>query len=365
MISFLKTSRNLIFGQKIICGMNFLYKMHTFLSSFKKVLKQITRCGQLLQHRFSYLCCSNIYFYYQYNKMKSMKLMTKAMFVIAFMLISSASWAQIKTPQPSPLGKVTQTIGLTDVTITYSRPSVKGRTIFGDLVQYDKRWRTGANATTKINFSDEVTVEGTKIPAGEYVLLTIPGKDEWTIIINKNLKLSGDGGKEYKTEEDVANFKVKPTKLSDKVETFTINFTDLTMNAANIELAWENTSVKFKVIGEVDTKVMAEIQEKMAAAEATSTSYYQAARYYFENNKDKKKALEWINKAIEKDKEPKYWMVHVQAKIQAANGDYKKAIETAKRSSELAKAAENPEYVAMNEKLISEWNAKSGGGKKK
>lgn len=285
-----------------------------------------------------------------------MKLLSKATFLIAFMLISSASWAQLKTPQPSPLGKVTQTVGLTDITITYSRPSVKGRVIFGELVPFGKRWRTGANATTKINFSDEVTVEGKKIPAGEYVLLTIPGKDEWTIIINKNLKLSGDGGKEYKTEEDVANFKIKPATSCNTVETFTIQFADLAMNEANIELAWEKTSVKFKVIGEVDTKVMAEIEEKMTGTDISGTTYYQAARYYFENNKDKKKALEWINKAVEKD--PKYYIVHVQAKIQAANGDYKKAIESAKRSMQLAKEAENTEYVAMNEKLIAEWSKK-------
>lgn len=254
-------------------------------------------------------------------------------------------------PQPSPLGTVTQKVGLADVSITYSRPSAKGRSIFGDLVPFDKLWRTGANASTKIKISEEVTLEGNKVPAGEYALLTIPGKAEWVIILNKDLRVSGEAN--YKQSEDLLRFKVKPQKTDSKVETFTIQFADLTSNTAYIELQWENTLVRFKLETEVDSKVMADIESKLINP---TGMYYQAARYYFDNNKDLKQALEWINKATEKQQQ--YWVMHLKAKIQAANGDYKGAIQTAEKAKNLAAEAKNDEYVKMNEALITEYKKK-------
>jgi hypothetical protein len=286
--------------------------------------------------------------------MKNLNLLSKAAFMAVFMLITSASWAQIKTPQPSPGAKVTQTVGLSDITIAYSRPSAKGRKIFGDLVPFDQKWRTGANTSTKITFPDEITVGGIKVPAGDYALVTIPGKTEWTIILNKNTTMGGNLGKDYKTTDEVANFKVKPTTMSNMVETFTINFTDLTMNTANIELAWENTSVKFNISTDIDSRIMADIKEKTSGT--TATTYFQAARYYYDANKDMKQALEYINKAVEMD--PKFYIVHLQAQILAKTGDYKKAIDAAKRSMQLAKDADNTDYVALNEKAIAEWSKK-------
>lgn len=262
--------------------------------------------------------------------------------------------AQLAMPAPSPLGTVTQKVGLTDITIKYSRPSVKGRKVFGDVVGYGKAWRTGANQATMISFKDDVTIEGNKVPAGDYALYTIPTENEWTVVLNKNTKLGGNTS-DYKEAEDVARFKVKPTKTADKTETLTINFADVTPSTANVEVLWENTSVKFKVATEVESKVMAQIQEKVinGGANVAPDMYASAAVYYLENNKDPKQALEWIKKANEK--EPKFWNMHTQAKLEAKNKDYKNAIKSAEKSIALAKEAKNDDYVKMNEKVIADW----------
>ena len=280
----------------------------------------------------------------------------KTSFLVAFsaLLLSSTQVnAQLAMPAPSPMGTVTQRVGLTEMTVKYSRPSVKGRKIFGEVVGYGKGWRTGANQSTLISFKDEVTVEGTKVPAGEYALYTIPTENEWTIVLNKNIKAGGNIG-DYKEAEDVARFKVKPTKAEDKTETFTINFADLTPSTANVELLWDKTSVKFKVTTEVESKVMAQIQEKVINGKDVAPDMYAAAAvYYNDNNKDSKQALDWIKKANEKD--PKFWNLHTQAKLEAKNKDYKNAIKSAEKSKELAKTAKNDDYVRMNDERIAEW----------
>lgn len=196
-------------------------------------------------------------------------------------------------------------------------------------------------------------MEGTKVPKGEYALYTIPAATEWTVILNKNTKLGGNT-QDYKTEEDVARFKVKPTQTVTKTETLTINFADLTPATANLEILWENTSVKFKIVTEVESKVMAQIQQQVVNGQNVSPDLYAAAAvYYFENNKDPKLALDWIKKANEK--EPKFWNLHTQAKIQAKNKDLKGAIVSAEKSIALAKEAKNQDYVRMNENAIAEW----------
>ena len=260
----------------------------------------------------------------------------------------------IKMPAPSPAQKVEQAVGLGTITVDYSRPSMKGREIFGDLVPYGKLWRTGANASTKIKFSDDVTIEGNKVPAGEYALYTIPGKDEWTIIIHKNTKHWGDGGQDYKPEEDLVRFKVKPQQNPRKVESFTINFTNLTADGTDVEILWDRTMVPFTVKTDVDTRVMSQIDAQVAKnPNATPGLYAAAANYYFETNRDLKQAHEWMKKANEKD--AKFWNLHTQAKIEAKMKNYKQAIKTAEKSMELAKAANNADYVSLNEKAIAEW----------
>lgn len=271
---------------------------------------------------------------------------------------AATAQAQIKMPAGSPASKIEQAVGLSTVTVEYSRPSMKGREIFGDLVPMDKLWRTGANASTKIKFSDDVTIEGNKVPAGEYALYSIPGKSEWTIVLHKNTKHWGDGGAEYKQAEDQLRFKVKPQQNPRETESFTINFANLKADAADVEILWDNTIAAFTVKTDVDSKVMAQIQEKVVNnKDAKPADYAAAASYYFEADKDDKQALAWIKKANATD--AKFWNVHLQAKIEAKLKDYKTAIKTAEKSKAMAQEAKNADYVALNDKMIASWkNAK-------
>jgi hypothetical protein len=272
---------------------------------------------------------------------------------IALFLMGSQATAQIKMPAASPTATLKQAVGITDVTVEYSRPSIKGRKIFGDLAPYGRLWRTGANASTKLTFSDEVLLDGNKVPAGKYALYTIPGEKEWTIIIHKNTEHWGDGGNAYKAAEDLVRFKVTPKKLSDKVETFTIGLADQTNNGATLQIMWENTLVPVKITTDVDSKVMSQIQQQVVNGTNVSAGLYAAAaNYYAENNKDLKQALTWIKQANEKD--PKFYTMHQQAKIQARLKDYKGAAATAQKSIEMAKKESNADYVALNEKLLAE-----------
>jgi hypothetical protein len=280
--------------------------------------------------------------------MKSISILSVA-FAMIFLSTAGIIKAQINTPRPSPGSTVTQKIGLAEVSVNYSRPSMKGRKVFGDVVPFDKIWRTGANEPTKLSFSDTVTVEGKKLAPGDYALYTIPGMTDWTIIIGKNPKVqAGD----YKDEQEAARFKVTAEKGCSDVETFTIDFTNLTTNSAYLQLSWERTIIKFKIENEVDSKVMAQIKQKMEDTQV----YYQAASYYYDTNRDMNQALEWVNKATAKD--PKFYMLHLKAKIQVRLKDCKGAIETAQKSNELAKIAKNDEYVKFNEKLIADCKEK-------
>jgi hypothetical protein len=270
--------------------------------------------------------------------------------LVVLMLGSSAAHAQIAMPQPSPAATVTQKVGVADVSVSYSRPSARGRKVFGDLLPYGQLWRTGANAATKLTFSDEVSLNGNKVPAGEYSLFTIPGKDEWTVMINKNAKASAN---DYKESEDVVRLKVKPTRTAAPYETFTIDFSDLTSNGASMNIKWENTKVALKLETDVDSRVMAQIKEKVIDnAEPKPQDLYAASIYYLDNNKDLKQALTWMNKATEKD--PQFWQLHQKARLQAKLKDYKNAESTARKSIELAKVAKNDDYVRLNEKLLAE-----------
>lgn len=284
--------------------------------------------------------------------------------VVATLLAAPAAQAQITTPQPSPKSTVTQRVGLTDVTITYSRPGVKNRPIFGDsttkaVVPYGKRWRTGANATTSIKFSDDVTIEGQKVPAGEYGLYTIPTATTWTVVLSKDLKRGADVNG-FKKEDNVASFTIKPYKLATKVETFTISFADLTPATASVDMLWDMTGAKFKVMADVDSKVLAQINEKVVKnASPSAGDLAAAAVYYNDNNKDLKQALTWIQKANATD--PKFWNVNTEARIRLKMKDYKGAITAAEQSKKLALASTPPntEYAKMADELVAE--AKKGG----
>lgn len=274
-------------------------------------------------------------------------------FAIAAMLfcIGGESFSQLETPQPSPKGKIEQRVGVMNVSVSYSRPGIKGRKIFGGLVPYGQEWRTGANDPTTITISDPAKFEGHEIPAGAYSLYTIPGEQEWTIIVNKKTS----GGREEK--EDLASFKVKPVRVSGPIETFTINISDIGISSANLELAWENTVVKFHMEFDVDTKVMAAIKKSTENPySGVAGMYYQSASYYFETKKDLNVALEWVNKSLEMNKNP-YWVWRLKSQIQAALKDYKGAIASAEMSKERAKEAKNDQFVKINEDAIAEWKA--------
>lgn len=257
--------------------------------------------------------------------------------------------AQLKVPAPSPSQTLKQAMGLSEITIDYSRPSAKGRTIYGDVVPFGKVWRTGANAATKITFGEDVKVEGNAVAAGTYALYSIPNKDNWEIMLYKDLTLGGNVA-EYKKENELVRFTVKAKTLADKVETFTIDVADVASNSASIALVWEKTRVAFNVTADIDSKIMKSIENNVVN---DNRPYFQAANYYYENNKDLAKASEWADKAIEAN--PKaFWIVLLKAKIQTKQNDKKGAIATAEKVIALATEAKNDDYVAMAKKLIAE-----------
>ena len=268
----------------------------------------------------------------------------------------TAAVAQIDTPQPSPAGSVYSKVGLTDVTIDYSRPGVKGRKIFGEgdsyLQPYGVLWRTGANSGSKVTFSTEVTVAGTKVPAGEYLIFSTPGKDEWTVSLYSDLSLGGNVNG-YDVANEVVKTTVKAIKLSSPVERLTFNIADISEDnsKAAIQMSWADASFKLPI--EVsfveDVKKAIEKQTKVNPA-----VYVQAANFYFAQNIELEKALEYMNMYLAVGENSKqFWNVHTKAKIQAALGKKKEAIATAKESMETAKASGNDfGYVKRNKDLI-------------
>ncbi|MBK8557754.1 MAG: DUF2911 domain-containing protein [Lewinellaceae bacterium] len=275
--------------------------------------------------------------------------------LFSLMLMGLSATAQIKTPAPSPTGRIYQEFGLTTIEVEYSRPSVKGRKIFGDLVPFGEMWRTGANAATKLTFGDDVKVGGVAITKGQYALYTIPGQKEWEIIIYKNTNFWGTPGKDFSESDVAARFKVPSQAEPELEETFTININNIRNASADVELIWENTRVVIPITLDTDSKVMADIKSQMDGPSVNT--YYQSARYYFEEKKDMNLALAWIQMALDKGGE-KFWMVRLKAQILAELGRYKDAIETANRSTELAKADGNGDYPRMNEKSIADWKKK-------
>ncbi|MBP7810226.1 MAG: DUF2911 domain-containing protein [Bacteroidia bacterium] len=278
------------------------------------------------------------------NKIKTL---TGAL-AIAAMTTTSVN-AQLKTPAPSPLQTLKQAFALSDITIEYSRPSAKGRVVYGDVVPFGSVWRTGANSSTKITFGEDVKVEGAELKAGTYALYSIPNKDSWDLMFYKDLTLGGDVSN-YKAENEVLKIKVKPSALTEKVETFAINVADITANSASIELMWEKTRVAFKVTAEIDAKIMKTIENTIVK---DNRPYFQAASYYYENDKDLKLAGEWVDKAIANN--PKaYWVVLLKAKIQYKAKDLKGASATAEQAKALAAADKDDAYVKNAEKIIAD-----------
>lgn len=282
--------------------------------------------------------------------------MKKLIYAVAFMLATYAIEAQVKTPQPSPKTTVQQVVGLTDVTLDYSRPSAKGRTIFGDLVPFGKLWRTGANLNSMITFSDDVTIDGKVLPKGKYALFTVPKADTWEIIFYKTTDNWGTP-EEFKEEDVALRANAKPVLTDRRVETFTLSIGNITNDAADLEIAWEKTFVALKF--EVPSKKAAMASIAKVLAGPTAGDYFSAAQYYYQANIDHNKALEFINKAIGMVKpgdDAPFWHLRLKSLIQAKLGDKKGAIETAKLSLAGAQKEKNDDYVKMNNDSIKEWS---------
>lgn len=274
--------------------------------------------------------------------------MKKILFgALLLVCVASASAQAIKTPQPSSTTTVKQEFGLSNVELSYSRPNMKGRKVFGDLVPYNAVWRTGANNATTITFGDDVSVGGTRVPAGKYGLLTIPGATEWTIILTKQTDVTSPAS--YKPGEDVVRVKAVPQKLPMTIESFTIMFDEVKASSMQVGIMWENTWVGFNVTTDIDTKVMKQIDDAM---NKDNKPYYQAAMYYMDNGKDLAKANEWFDKAIAQNPSA-FWIWHQKANCLAKLGRKSDAVAAANKSIELAKAAKNDDYVALNNKLLA------------
>ncbi|WP_121354812.1 DUF2911 domain-containing protein [Flavisolibacter nicotianae] len=269
--------------------------------------------------------------------------LTLALLCCAFLSATEAQ--QLRTPAPSPTQTIQQDFGISSMQLIYSRPGMKGRKIFGDLVPFGKVWRTGANAATRIKFNDDVLIGGQPLKAGEYALYTIPGENEWEVIINKG---SANWGTEYKQEDDLLRTKVKSLKLNDPVETFTMQFDNVKPASAELKIMWEKTAVAVPITTDIDSKVMAQIDNLM---NKDNRPYFNAAMYYMESGKDLNQAVSWFNKAIEQNPNA-YWIYHQKANALAKLGKKDEARQTAAKSMELAKAQKNDDYVKLNEKLL-------------
>ncbi|WP_336068959.1 DUF2911 domain-containing protein [Mesoflavibacter sp. CH_XMU1404-2] len=263
--------------------------------------------------------------------------------------------AQIETPQPSPSQKMEQKVGLTDVTVEYSRPSMKGRTIFGDLVPYGKLWRTGANQNTMVTFSTDVMVGESTLKAGSYAIFSKPNKDNWEVIFYSDTNNWGTPQK-WDDSKVAAKVNAKVYDIPMDIETFTVSFDDLTNDSAVLGIMWEKTYVAVKFEVPTDKAVTAAINNVMNGPSADD--YYAAARYYLESGKDINKAVVWMDKAIEMTKEnPRFWWLRQQSLIKAKAGDKKGAIKAAKASLEGAEKAGNADYIKMNKDSLKEWGA--------
>ena len=284
--------------------------------------------------------------------------MKKIIFVLATIIANFVIHAQVKTPQSSPHSALTQVVGLTDVTVDYSRPSAKGRTIFGDLVSFGKLWRTGANANTTVTFSEDVVIKGTTLKKGKYALYTTPKADMWEVIFYTDSDNWGTPDN-WDANKVAYTTNANPIALGNFVESLTISVNNLTNDSATLDIAWEKTIVSVKF--EVPTQKVALASIEKTLAGPTAGDYFSSGQYFFQSNGDMNKALEYVNKAISMAKpgeDVPFWQLRQKSLIQAKLGDKTGAISTAKLSLAGAEKAKNNDYVKMNNDSIKEWSKK-------
>lgn len=279
--------------------------------------------------------------------------MKKVIIAAAIFIANFTIEAQVKTPAASPHASFSQTVGLTEVEVDYSRPSLKGRTIYGDLVPYGKVWRTGANMNTTVSFSEDVTIDGKTLKKGKYALYTVPRIDNWDVIFYTD---SNNGGvpQDWSDAKVALKTSVKPVNLTRAVETFTIGINNIDINYGVLEISWEKTLIPVKFEVPTHTAAMASIDKVLAGP--TSNDYFSAGQYYYQSNGDMNKALTYVNKALDLNKDKPFWMLRQKSLIQAKLGDKKGAVETAKQSLAAAEKAKNQDYVKMNQESIAEWS---------
>ncbi len=277
----------------------------------------------------------------------------KKMIAAAAILFVAVSSAQVRTPQPSPKALVKQTVGLTEVEIDYSRPSMKGRTIFGDLVPFGKMWRTGANQNSMVSFSEDVVIDGKTLKKGKYAIFTTPKADNWEVVFYTD---TNNWGIPEKWDDAKVGLRttVKPEMLTRNVETFTIGLNNLDNNYGHLEIMWEKTLVPIRFEVPTQKAAMASIEKVLAGPSAGD--YFSSAQYFYQSNQDMNRALQYVNKAIELNPDKPFWYTRQKSLIQAKLGDKKGAIETAKISLAAAQKANNADYVKMNQDSIAEWS---------
>jgi hypothetical protein len=273
--------------------------------------------------------------------------MRKTLLFLPVLFFIMNAGAQLRTPAPSPLQTIKQDFGIGNIEVSYSRPGAKGRNIFGNVVPYDKVWRTGANNATTLTFSDNVTIGGKDIKAGKYGLLSIPGKNEWTLIITKDVNVTSPA--DYKEENDVVRVKVQPTMLASNVETFTMQFGNITNSSIDLQLMWEKTMVSLPITTNTDTKVMTQIENQIIK---DNRPFYAAALYYYDNGKDLSLARQWVEKAIDNNAKA-YWAHLLKARIALKLGDKETAKTSAQKAKEVATAEKNDDYVRMAGELLA------------
>lgn len=281
-----------------------------------------------------------------------MKKIILSLFISAFGFNTNS---QIKTPQPSTSQKIEQAVGLTNITLEYSRPNMNGRAIFGDLVPYGSVWRTGANANTKITFSTDVTIDEKSLKKGTYAIFTKPNQGSWEVIFYSDATNWGTPGT-WDESKVALQTTVNVQEMPMNVETFTMTFDDITNDSAHIGILWEKVYVGIKFETPTDLMVSSQIEKIMAGPSAED--FYASAVYYLQSNKDIKQAQEWIDKAAEMTKDkPRYWFLRQQSLIHAKAGNKKGAITAAKASLKYAEEGKNPDYIKMNKESLKEWGA--------
>ncbi len=284
--------------------------------------------------------------------------MKKIIFVLTAIFSTYVLTAQVKTPAPSPRATLTQVVGLTDVTVEYSRPSAKGRTIFGDLVPFGKLWRTGANANTTVSFSEDVVINGNTLKKGKYALFTTPKADIWEVVFYSDTDNWGTPD-EWNANNAVITTNVDPIALGNNVDTFSIGINNITNDSATLDISWEKTMVSVKFTVPTLKTALASIEKTLAGP--TAGDYFSAGQYFFQSNGDMNKALEYVNKALSMVKpgeDAPFWQLRQKSLIQAKLADKAGAIATAKQSLAGAEKAKNADYVKMNNDSIKEWSKK-------